>query len=97
MSSFAYADGNFDGQIDNSGRHVVVEAEQKDSAPGFVGATGSSELPEQAQEGSAKPVLRCYGSGAAEGVVFEGDLKVKVHLCRLNRLWLHVSKLRNYS
>ena len=41
MSSFAYADGNFDGQIDNSGRHVVVEAEQKDSAPGFVGATGS--------------------------------------------------------
>ena len=73
MSSFAYADGNFDGQIDNSGRHVVVEAEQKDSAPGFVGATGSSELPEQAQEGAAKPVLRCYGSGAAEGVVFEGS------------------------
>ena len=61
------------GESGSNDKSVIVGARQEESGPGFVGATGSSELPEQAQEGAAKPVLRCYGSGAAEGVVFEGS------------------------
>ena len=75
LSGVAHADSEdpyFDQKL-GPGGSIIVGARQEESGPGFVGATGSSELPEQAQEGAAKPVLRCYGSGAAEGVVFEGS------------------------
>lgn len=73
VSAFAEATNNYTGDYDGNDDSITVKGQDESTNAGPVEATGSSELPEQAQEGAAKPVLRCYGSGAAEGVVFEGS------------------------
>ncbi len=66
VSAFAESTNNYSGDYDGNDDSITVKGQDESTNVGPVEATGSSELPEQVQEGAAKPVLRHFHSTATQ-------------------------------